>query len=196
MLTDKELQAIRDRHTASTQGRWDYITDSCDCGGGYPCGHYDWAYEIFYVTDEPDPEWGDGYKAFCTVSEGKYRHPVFEDMRGAIEDAEFTVNAHDDIPKLLDMIEDLKYDIKIKNNTAELTEEHITRLAARIQKLTKENARFRKALEYIKSPITHMEKEAKEKGYRLDGGMAVALASDAEHLRAKAIHALEFECDI
>lgn len=56
--------------------------------------------------------------------------------------------------------------------------------------LVSENKRLRAALQKIVQPIKTMQQEAEEKGYRLNGGMAVALAADPNWYREVAKKAL------
>jgi hypothetical protein len=99
------IKEIQERHSAATAGPWYTGTDSCDCGGGYPCGHEDWVHEIVYLDEKPNPDWK--HPEFHKTLNGKFRRPVAEDMCASIENGEFMAHAWVDIQFLLKKIESL-----------------------------------------------------------------------------------------
>jgi len=59
-----------------------------------------------------------------------------------------------------------------------------------VEEVLAELAKLREALEYISNPIVAMQKEAEDKGYRINGAMVVSIANDANHLKDIARKAL------
>lgn len=94
------LDVVKARAEAAKPGPWFYGTDSCDCGGGYPCSHPSWAHEINRLDEQPDPKWSEDRKRWQTSISGKYIRPVVEDMSADLEDASFMTFARVDVPAL------------------------------------------------------------------------------------------------
>lgn len=94
------LDVVKARAEAAKPGPWYYGTDSCDCGGGYPCSHPSWAYEIKRLDDQPDPNWKPENYQFHKSISGKFIRPVAEDMTADIEDGAFMAFARADVPAL------------------------------------------------------------------------------------------------
>lgn len=161
MTTDLEALAREALELAdkATEGPWHYSTDSCDCGDYYGCSHADWVHEIFYVLDEPKPEWSEAQKNFRALISGKYSEYVVEEMSCSIEDGDFITKARTLLPQLAQGVLDLSAEnwtlgslVKMKNKElAELhpkviyndalqrtKDEEITRLAAQVVSLKRE----------------------------------------------------------
>ncbi|MDH4379186.1 MAG: hypothetical protein QE263_04700 [Vampirovibrionales bacterium] len=70
--------------------------DSCDCGGGYPCGHESWVYQIWHPVSKMPKQ---AFNHLLTT--GKYKKYVAEDTNMDIQLGLFIELAYRFMPELL-----------------------------------------------------------------------------------------------
>jgi hypothetical protein len=126
-----DLDQIRARAQAATDGPWRLVTDTCDCGGDHGCRHGTYPYALRL----PEHTVRDADRS-CEPGDPRdsYRHNASEISDLTMGTAEFIVHARTDVPALLAEIDRLRAERDTAWEVARGNRRHVAELAVTLDR--------------------------------------------------------------